>query len=145
MTEIRKILEKKYLMCNQKLPNGAKCQKIFQYHHYPSHTRIGCADIPTQADCCGQEFTRSEKLKHDLCASKQREVFEQRRKKEAEEAEKKHALAIAQYESDIDEFEKEIDRCKADIERYKMDISKKDHLIFTIQNKQDNGNEEKLI
>lgn len=137
MTEIRKIIEKKYLMCNQKLPGGAKCQKIFQYHHYRSHEKAGCTDIPIQADCCGQEFTRSEKKKHDVCASKLREVFEQRRKKEAEEAEKKHALAIAQYESDIDEFEKEIDRCKAEIKRYQMDISKKDLLITTVHSKLD--------
>ena len=50
------------------------------------------------ADCCGQEFTRSEKLKHDLCAIKQREVFEER--------EKTHAL-------ERDEMQNEIDRCKS--------------------------------
>ena len=137
MTEIRNILEKKYLMCNQKLPGGARCQKIFQYHHYRHHVKAGCTDIPIQADCCEQEFTRSEKKKHDLCASKQREVFEQRKKEEAEEAEKKHALAIAQYEGDMDKFEKEIDRCKAEIKRYQMDISKKDQLIATVQSKLD--------
>lgn len=139
MTEIRKIIEKKYLMCNQELPGGAKCQKIFQYHHYRSHEKAGCTDIPIQADCCGQELTRSEKQKHDLCVKELREILERKRKKEVEEAEKKHALAIAQNERDIDEFEKELDRCRAEIKRYQTDISKKDLLIASIQNKLDKG------
>jgi len=131
----RKIIEKKYLMCNQELPGGAKCQKIFQYHHYRHHVKAGCTDIPIQADCCGQEFTRSEKQKHDLCAKEMRDIFEKKRKEDAEEAEKKHALIIAQYERDIDEFEKELDRCKAEITRYQTDTKKKDLLIATIHNK----------
>ena len=89
---------------------------------------LNCCDYQNCFKCFTDTIWRK---MYDLCASKQREVFEQRRKKEAEEAEKKHALAIARYESDIEEFKKEIDRCIAEINLYQMVISKKDISDFS--------------
>ena len=66
---------------------------------------------------------------------KQRANFQIKRKEEKEEAEKQHALAIAQYERDFDSFENELERCKAETKRYQMEISKKDQFIGELKSK----------